>query len=94
MLVECNSALVVHWLHQERCSLWYLWDYWDDLQEILLGMTVEFSHMLREKNMAVDFLAKECTAGWNNTIYSFASLLVSLMGILLMDKLSLPFLRI
>ena len=35
VLVECDSSVVIGWLRQGHCSLWYLCDYCDELQEIM-----------------------------------------------------------
>ncbi|CAI9784431.1 unnamed protein product [Fraxinus pennsylvanica] len=33
--IECHSSLVVSWVSSLKCSLWYLWDFWDNLLNLL-----------------------------------------------------------
>ncbi|KAG6658115.1 hypothetical protein CIPAW_04G137600 [Carya illinoinensis] len=31
ILVESDSDVIVKWIQAGKCSLWYLWDFWDDI---------------------------------------------------------------
>ncbi|CAI9763285.1 unnamed protein product [Fraxinus pennsylvanica] len=33
--IECDSLLVVSWILSQKCPIWYLWDFWEDLVELL-----------------------------------------------------------
>ncbi|KAF5462708.1 hypothetical protein F2P56_018694 [Juglans regia] len=37
IIIESDSRIVVDWLWKGRCTLWYLWDLWDDLNGELIG---------------------------------------------------------
>lgn len=57
ILVEFDSKLLVDWIHNKSCSPWYLWDFWEDLEEELQGVNVKTIHQFREGNQVANFLA-------------------------------------
>lgn len=48
--------LIVNWIRHHNCSLWYLWDFWDDLLLYLNGLSFEIDHIYRETNSLADIL--------------------------------------
>ncbi|KAF5464702.1 hypothetical protein F2P56_014758 [Juglans regia] len=42
--IESNLELVVSWLITRVCTTWYLWDFWELLEEELVGLRVSFKH--------------------------------------------------
>ncbi|TXG69366.1 hypothetical protein EZV62_004301 [Acer yangbiense] len=63
VIIESDSRIVVDWLRKGRCSLWYLWDFWEDLVAELVGVNFMVFHQYREGNSVADFLAKEGARG-------------------------------
>ncbi|KAK0606889.1 hypothetical protein LWI29_005714 [Acer saccharum] len=57
IIIESDSKIVVDWICKGRCTLWYLWDFWEDLCRELRGLNYMVAHQFREANSAVDFLA-------------------------------------
>lgn len=33
--IECDSLVVISWILYNKCHLWYLWDFWENLVELL-----------------------------------------------------------
>ncbi|XP_040996142.1 uncharacterized protein LOC121242329 [Juglans microcarpa x Juglans regia] len=58
IIIEMDSLLVVNWVQDGRCSLWYLEDFWDDTMNMLAEMNFSIKHIYREGNKAADFLAQ------------------------------------
>ncbi|KAK0596383.1 hypothetical protein LWI29_015201 [Acer saccharum] len=65
VIIKSDSRIVVDWLRKGRCSLWYLWDFWEDLVAELVGVNFMVFHQYREGNSVDDFLAKEGARGKN-----------------------------
>lgn len=63
IILELDSLLVVKWLKDGKCSLWYLEDFWEEISEILSQLNFQFQHVFREGNMAADFLARMGSSG-------------------------------
>lgn len=57
IMIETDSGLVVDCLQKNSCSIWYLWDYWERLEEVLQGMNFTIRHQYREGNQTANFLA-------------------------------------
>ena len=90
VIIESDSRIVVDWLRKGRCTLWYLWDFWEDLVAELEGVTFMVLHQYKEGNSAADFLAREGEMG-KNIIYDDQHLLPRfLKGVLRIDRLGLP----
>ncbi|XP_042954647.1 uncharacterized protein LOC122291062 [Carya illinoinensis] len=56
--IELDSMLVLNWLRNNRCGLWYMEDYWDEIQSRLAGLHVSLGHCFRECNSVADGFAK------------------------------------
>ncbi|XP_035545131.1 receptor-like protein 7 [Juglans regia] len=85
--IETDSQLVVNWIVKNKCPIWYLEDFWEDLQEHLNSLEYTVTHIFREGNVVADFLAK-CGAEGLNSDWSDIHMLPSLLrGLLRMDKL-------
>ncbi|KAK0581732.1 hypothetical protein LWI29_017271 [Acer saccharum] len=93
VIIESDSRIVVDWLRKGRCSLWYLWDFWEDLVAELVGVNFRVFHQYREGNSAADFLAKEGARGTNIFYDDQLSLPRFLHGVLRIDRLGLPYFR-
>ncbi|TXG59223.1 hypothetical protein EZV62_013796 [Acer yangbiense] len=93
MINESDSRIVVDWLRKGRCSLWYLWDFWEDLVAELVGVNFMVFHQYREGNSVADFLAKEGARGKNIFYEDQLSLSRFLQGVLRIDRLGLPYFR-
>ncbi|KAK0598498.1 hypothetical protein LWI29_035225 [Acer saccharum] len=81
-----NSRIVVDWLRKGSCTLWYLWDFWEDLVAELEGVNFMLLHQYREGNSAADFLARDGEMG-KNIIYEDPDLFPRfLKGVLRIDR--------
>lgn len=91
--IETDSKVILSWLQKTKCRIWYLKDYWEELQELLQTMDVRFSHIFREGNAVADWLARwgarEGDAEWRNAC-DFPSLL---WGLVRIDKWGLLAIR-
>lgn len=86
MIIESDSRIVVEWLGKGACSLWYLWDFWEDILVELEGVNFKVIHQYREGNSVADFLAREGEMG-KKVIYEESHSLPSyLKGILRLDR--------
>lgn len=45
--VECDSVVVVAWIFSKNCTVWYLWDFWDQLRSLLEGFDYSIKHLYR-----------------------------------------------
>lgn len=50
MIIESDSKLVVNWLRRGKYTVWYLWDFWEELLKDLVGLNVLVLHQFREGN--------------------------------------------
>ncbi|XP_041004153.1 uncharacterized protein LOC121249518 [Juglans microcarpa x Juglans regia] len=85
VILELDSLLIVNWLKEDRCNVWYLEDFWEEICSLLRDLNVQFQHVFREGNSAVDWLAqlgsRGCTDEFSNE--NFPHLL---KGILRIDR--------
>ncbi|KAK0598182.1 hypothetical protein LWI29_032329 [Acer saccharum] len=86
VIIESDSRIVVDWLRKGRCSLWYLWDFWEDPVAELVGVNFMVFHQYREGNSVADFLAKEGARGKNIFYDDQLSLPRFLQGVLRIDR--------
>lgn len=93
VVIESDSRIVVDWFRKRRCTLWYLWDFWDDLMNELEGLNFEVVHQYRKGNGAADFLARDGETGKNEVYEGHNCLPRRLKGITRMKKLGIPYLR-
>ncbi|CAI9756944.1 unnamed protein product [Fraxinus pennsylvanica] len=87
--IECDSAVVVNWFTHNLCKIWYLWDYWDELLNLLSGISFTISHQYREDNRAADLLAN----GLMMRYMHLDQIPKLLRGIIHMNKLGFPNIR-
>ncbi|XP_042954520.1 uncharacterized protein LOC122290907 [Carya illinoinensis] len=92
--VELDSLLVVHWLEKGRCGIWYLEDYWEKIQSMLATLEFKVKHTYREGNAGADFLARMASDQKNGTWNSYHEVPHLLKGILKVDKLGIPAIRL
>ncbi|CAI9763284.1 unnamed protein product [Fraxinus pennsylvanica] len=55
--IERDSLIVVSWILSQKCPVWYLWDFWEDLVELLQKFNFQIAHRLRESNEVANSLA-------------------------------------
>ncbi|KAF5471137.1 hypothetical protein F2P56_011600 [Juglans regia] len=65
VVVEMDSLLVITLLRAGRCSLWYLDDFWEEIQSLILVLNIQILHVFREANAAADYLARLGGSGCN-----------------------------
>lgn len=61
ILVELDSKVVVGWFLSGVCRFWYLWEFWEEVQELVSLLNTKVQHVFHEANMVAVFLAKEGT---------------------------------
>ncbi|XP_042959541.1 uncharacterized protein LOC122294687 [Carya illinoinensis] len=61
--IECDSIILVNWTRKQKCTAWYLWDYWEELQAVLQHFDFTISHSYREGNQVADSLARRGALG-------------------------------
>ncbi|XP_035549761.1 uncharacterized protein LOC118349436 [Juglans regia] len=93
VIIESDSQIVVDWLCMGKCSVWYLWDFWEALRKELEGLNFVVVHQLREGNSAADFLARKGEMGLNVTYNGNQDFPRFLKGIVRLDFLGIPYLR-
>ncbi|KAI9191517.1 hypothetical protein LWI28_009422 [Acer negundo] len=93
VIIGSDSKVVVDWLRAVKCTLWYLWDYCDDLLKALEGVNFMVVHQIREANQAADFLARQGELGGNLTYEGHQNLPRFLRGVMCLDKLGFSCLR-
>lgn len=94
IMVEIDSKIIVIWIKVGNCSLWYLWEYWDEIKRLFFDINCDIRYIFREANMVADYLAKECA---NNQCKYFIDSEIGrgiLRGLLCIDFWGLPYLRL
>ncbi|CAI9757448.1 unnamed protein product [Fraxinus pennsylvanica] len=56
--IECDYLIIVNWLKIRKCTVWYLWDFWEELLGLIQLFEVHVMHQYREGNQVADALAK------------------------------------
>ncbi|GLT71799.1 hypothetical protein SLA2020_437920 [Shorea laevis] len=93
IVVELDSSLIVNWLENGSCGIWYLEDFWEEVLFLISGLNIRVNHVFREGNQAADWLSKCGSAGITQD-YNSTNLPKDLKGILRVDKCGLPCFRI
>lgn len=91
VIIKSDSRVVVDWLLEGRCTLWYLWDFWDELLNALEGISFMVVHQYRDGNQEVDFLDDK--ARWKGILLMKETRIYQgslLIGIICLDKLGFP----
>ncbi|XP_041016201.1 uncharacterized protein LOC121258725 [Juglans microcarpa x Juglans regia] len=92
--LELDSIIVLQWIKNLRCGLWYFEDYWEEITTILAGLNFNISHIYRQGNSPADFLARIGANGYSCIWNKFSDLPFLLKGLLKIDKLGQPYLKI
>ncbi|KAK0573059.1 hypothetical protein LWI29_002443 [Acer saccharum] len=93
VIIESDSKIVVDRFRVGKCTLWYLWDFWDECIKEMQGTNVRIVHQFRERNQAADFLAKLGERGSNVIYEEFQELPRLLYGIVRIDRSGLLAIR-
>ncbi|CAA2933935.1 nodulation receptor kinase-like, partial [Olea europaea subsp. europaea] len=56
--VEIDSLIIVNWLRRKVCGIWYLEDYWEEIQYMLPIISCRIQHIYREGTSVADILSK------------------------------------
>ncbi|KAF5458682.1 hypothetical protein F2P56_022695 [Juglans regia] len=91
--IEMDSKVILAWLDKNRCGSWYLEDFWEELQLLLIAMDVRFMHIHREGNAAADWLARRGATDGDVEWQSMGEVAPLLRGLLRVDKWGLPSIR-
>ncbi|KAK1564397.1 hypothetical protein Q3G72_002354 [Acer saccharum] len=91
--IECDYDIVVFWIRSRICNLWYLWDFWDQLIDLLEGFDFSIHHFYGEGNKVADALARYGARGRNNVFSSSSKLPGVIKGFLHLDKLGTAYVR-
>ncbi|XP_042987275.1 uncharacterized protein LOC122315428 [Carya illinoinensis] len=91
--IEMDSMLVLNWLRTQRCGLWYMEDYWEEIQSRLANRHVSFAHCYRESNSVADGFAKMGAKGISGSWSSLSELPASIRGNIRLDRGGLPYIR-
>ncbi|CAI9766084.1 unnamed protein product [Fraxinus pennsylvanica] len=54
--IECDFLIVVNWMLNLQCTVWYLWDFWEELLALVPHFEVHVAHQFREGNQVADML--------------------------------------
>lgn len=79
--LECDSLVVVSWLVGRYCTVWYLWDFRDQLMSPLEGFEITIMHLSKEGNKVADELARCGALGEEFLVSEVAQLTRSLQGL-------------
>ncbi|XP_042958003.1 uncharacterized protein LOC122293491 [Carya illinoinensis] len=71
VIVETDSLMVVQWFSSDKCGVWYLEEFWEEILRLMIEGGHSIQHVFREGNAPADFLAKHGAKGhdrvWHNT---------------------------
>lgn len=56
--IECDF-MIVNWILNSRCIIWYLCGFWDELLALWQFFEVKITHIFREGNEVADFFGKD-----------------------------------
>ncbi|CAI9781002.1 unnamed protein product [Fraxinus pennsylvanica] len=89
--VECDSKIVVEWMLKRKCTVWYLWDFWEELLNLMNLFEIQVSHQFQEGNQVADFLAK---MGAHGVTQRFSiGLPMYARGLARLDRIGVPYIR-
>ncbi|XP_035542880.1 uncharacterized protein LOC118345390 [Juglans regia] len=87
VVIELDSMLVLNWLRNQRCGLWYMEDYWDEIQSRIAGLNVSFVHCYRECNSVANGIAKVGAKGQSSSRFSLLELPAPIRGFFLQENM-------
>lgn len=92
--MELDSLMVVQWINSDKCGVWYLEEFWEEIMRLKREGEHLIQHVFWGGNAPADYLAKYGAQGhdqvWNNIL----QLPMKFRGLIRTDKLNLPYLRI
>ncbi|XP_041025254.1 ribonuclease H-like [Juglans microcarpa x Juglans regia] len=91
--IELDSMLVINWLRSQRRGLWYMEDYWEEIQSRLAGLHVSFVHCYQESNSVADDFAKLGAKGLTGSWTSLSELPAHIRGNFRLDRGGLPYVQ-
>lgn len=84
--IECDSLVVANWLIDKKCTVWYLWNFWDKVVALLEEFDFSINHCFREANSVADLSAKEGAQGVNKVVRNVGLLDIKTRGLCRLDK--------
>ncbi|KAG6673010.1 hypothetical protein I3842_16G088800 [Carya illinoinensis] len=91
--IECDSVVVVDWITSRKCSVWYLWDFWEQLRSMLEGLNFSIKHFYREGNQVAYALARCGAMGENKLFSDCFQLPRDIRGLYRLDKMGVAYFR-
>ncbi|CAI9775522.1 unnamed protein product [Fraxinus pennsylvanica] len=91
--VECDSKIVVEWMLKRKCTVWYLWDFWEELLNLMNLFEIQVSHQFREENQVANLLAKMDAHGVTQRSTPGTELPMYARGLTRLDRIGVPYIR-
>ncbi|CAI9757138.1 unnamed protein product [Fraxinus pennsylvanica] len=85
--LECDSKIVVDLMLKRKCTVWYLWDFWEQLWKLMSLFEIHVSHQV------ADLLAKMGAQGITQLFTSSTGLPVYTRGLVRLERIGVPYLR-
>ncbi|KAL0325030.1 UNVERIFIED_CONTAM: putative ribonuclease H protein [Sesamum radiatum] len=90
---ELDALHVIHLIFRQVRGVWYIQNMLQHIQIYLKQIEVRISHIFREGNQATDYFANQALEVDEISIVNHDQLRGTIMGIVKMDRLSLPYFR-
>lgn len=91
--IECDSLIVVSWLMNKTCTVWYLWDFWDHQLTFFDGIDFSIKHIFREGNKVADELARVGSLGKEILILESVDLPYVVRGLYRLELMGTSYVR-
>lgn len=92
-MVETDSKIVADWVTKGAYTLWWLWDFWEEIMDLIRTLNAQVRHVFREANMAANALAKIASDGSPIPRFYGDNVPTFLSGILCTDRWEIPNMR-
>lgn len=91
--IECDSPVVMSWILYNKCPLWYLWDFWENLVELLQEFNFQITHQWRECNQVANYLAGMGAKSLSQRFNTWTEMLRLAWGLVRLDMIGVAYLR-
>lgn len=88
--IESDSELVMRWITHKRCTILYLWEFWDTLEKELEGLHFYTWHQFGEGKQVEDFFTRIGEGEMSRRFFVGEQMPRKMRGLMQVDKSGMP----
>ena len=91
MDIKCDSSKAIFWILAQSFMVWYSWNYWDELFDLLTYFNFTINHQIWEGNHVADNFVHLGVTGEKATLWDITEVPRHVTDPMWMDKSSMAY---